>query len=287
LPARAKAIDVADAPIEGTPMTTALRVAAIQMNAGASVGDNLERAARLIADAAAAGAALALLPENFGLMGLHARDKLAAQERDGEGPQQAFLSRMAREHRQYVIGGSVPIASDDPARSKQSLLVYGPDGARIARYDKLHLFRFTHGDEDYDEAKTIAAGSEPTSFAAPCGRVGLSICYDVRFPELYRALGEVALLVVPAAFTARTGEAHWETLLRARAIENQCYVLAAAQSGTHPGGRRTWGHSMLVDPWGTIVGVLAEGEGIVVGDVDPARVADVRRRLPALTHRTL
>jgi nitrilase len=287
LPARAKAIDVADAPIEGTPMTMALRVAAIQMNAGASVGDNLERAARLIADAAAAGAALALLPENFGLMGVHARDKLAAQERDGEGPQQAFLSRMAREHCQYVIGGSVPIASDDPARAKQSLLVYGPDGARIARYDKIHLFRFTHGDEDYDEAKTIAAGSEPTSFAAPCGRVGLSICYDVRFPELYRALGEVALLVVPAAFTARTGEAHWETLLRARAIENQCYVLAAAQSGTHPGGRRTWGHSMLVDPWGTIVGVLAEGEGIVVGDVDPARVADVRRRLPALTHRTL
>jgi nitrilase len=287
LPARAKAIDVADAPIEGTPMTMALRVAAIQMNAGASVGDNLERAARLIADAAAAGAALALLPENFGLMGLHARDKLAAQERDGEGPQQAFLSRMAREHGQYVIGGSVPIASDDPARAKQSLLVYGPDGARIARYDKIHLFRFTHGDEDYDEAKTIAAGSEPTSFAAPCGRVGLSICYDVRFPELYRALGEVALLVVPAAFTARTGEAHWETLLRARAIENQCYVLAAAQSGTHPGGRRTWGHSMLVDPWGAIVGVLAEGEGIVVGDVDPARIADVRRRLPALTHRTL
>jgi nitrilase len=266
---------------------TAMRVAAVQMTSGASVPDNLERAEGLVARAANAGATLVLLPENFGLMGAHARDKLDAQEHDGDGPQQAFLARMAREHRQYVIGGSVPIASGDPTRAKQSLLVYGPVGARVARYDKIHLFRFTHGDEDYDEAKTIVAGSEPTSFDAPCGRVGLSICYDVRFPELYRALGDVALLVVPAAFTARTGEAHWETLLRARAIENQCYVLAAAQAGTHPGARRTWGHSMLVDPWGTVVDVRAEGEGIVVGDIEPDRLADVRRKLPALAHRTL
>ena len=272
----------------GTRMTAiSMRVAAVQMNSGASVADNLERAEALVARAANAGATLVLLPENFGLMGLRARDKIDAQERDGDGAQQAFLARMAREHRQYVIGGSVPIASGDPTRAKQSLLVYGPDGARVARYDKIHLFSFTHGDEDYDEAKTIVAGSEPTSFAAPCGRVGLSICYDVRFPELYRALGEVALLVVPAAFTARTGEAHWETLLRARAIENQCYVLAAAQAGTHPGGRRTWGHSMLVDPWGTVVDARAEGEGIVVGDIEPERLADVRRKLPALAHRTL
>jgi nitrilase len=264
-----------------------MRVAAVQMTSAASVTDNLEHAEGLVARAANAGAALVLLPENFGLMAAHARDKLDTQERDGDGPQQAFLARMAREHRQYVIGGSVPIACDDPTRAKQSLLVYGPDGARVARYDKIHLFRFTHGNEDYDEAKTIVAGSEPTSFDAPCGRVGLSICYDVRFPELYRALGDVALLVVPAAFTARTGEAHWETLLRARAIENQCYVLAAAQSGTHPGGRRTWGHSMLVDPWGMVVDVRADGEGIVVGDIDPERLADVRRKLPALAHRTL
>ena len=264
-----------------------LRVAAIQMNSGASVGANLERAGALVAHAAAAGASLVLLPENFGLMGLGARDKIAAQERDGDGAQQAFLARAAREHRQYLIGGSVPIASGDPTRAKQSLLVYGPDGARVARYDKIHLFRFTQGREDYDEAKTIVAGSEPTSFAAPCGHVGLSICYDVRFPELYRALGDMALCVVPAAFTAPTGEAHWETLLRARAIENQCYVLAAAQTGTHPGGRRTWGHSMLVDPWGEILALQAEGEGVIVGDVDPARLADVRARLPALMHRTL
>jgi deaminated glutathione amidase len=264
-----------------------LRVAAVQMTSGAKVEENLRAADAWVGQAAAAGASLVLLPENFGLMGLHARDKLAAQERDGDGPQQAFLARMARKHRQYVIGGSVPLASDDPVRTKQSLLVYGPDGARLARYDKVHLFRFTHGDEDYDEAKTIVAGSEPASFAAPCGRVGLSICYDVRFPELYRALGDMALLVVPAAFTARTGEAHWEALLRARAIENQCYVLAAAQAGVHPGGRRTWGHSMLIDPWGQVVASRPEGEGVVVGDVDPARIADVRAKLPALSHRVL
>jgi nitrilase len=266
---------------------TTLRAAAVQMTSGADVAENLAIAERLTSTAVEQGAALVLLPENFGLMGLRARDKLAAQERDGDGPQQAFLARAAAKHRVYVIGGSVPIACGDPDRVRQSLLVYGPDGARIARYDKIHLFRFTHGDEDYDEAKTIVPGDEPASFMAPCGRVGLSICYDLRFPELFRALGDVALLVVPAAFTARTGEAHWETLLRARSIENQCYVLAAAQCGTHPGGRRTWGHSMLVDPWGQVVAEKIDGEGVAVGDVDPARIAEVRSRLPALLHRTL
>ena len=264
-----------------------MRVAAVQMTSGASVDENLRAAAELIGIAAGGGAELVLLPENFGLMGLHARDKLAIQERDGDGPQQAFLARMAQAHRAYVIGGSVPISCDDPARVRQTLLVYGPDGARSARYDKIHLFRFTHGDEDYDEAKTIVAGSEPATFAARCGRVGLSICYDLRFPELYRALGDLALIVVPAAFTARTGEAHWEALLRARAIENQCYVLAAAQAGTHPGGRRTWGHSMLVGPWGDLLDVRAEGAGIVAGIVEPPVIAEVRNKLPALQHRTL
>jgi len=264
-----------------------MRVAAIQMTSGADVAENLRKAQRLTEAAAADGARLVLLPENFGLMGLHARDKLAVQEHDGDGPQQALLARMARDHRLYVVGGSVPIACDDPTRTRQTLLVYGPDGARLARYDKIHLFRFTHGDEDYDEAKTILAGAQPASFVAPCGPVGLSICYDVRFPELYRALGEVSLVVVPAAFTARTGRAHWETLLRARAIENQCYVLAAAQTGVHPGGRRTWGHSMLVDPWGEVIAIRREDEGFIAGDVDPARLADVRSRLPALAHRIL
>lgn len=268
-------------------MPARLRVAAVQMTSGADVAANLEVAERLTAAAVADGASVVLLPENFGLIGLHARDKLAAQERDGDGPQQAFLSRAAREHSIHLIGGSVPIESGDAARARQSLLVYGPDGARVTRYDKIHLFRFTHGDEDYDEAKTITAGDEPRWFTLPYGRVGLSICYDLRFPELFRAQGDMVLLVVPAAFTARTGRAHWETLLRARAIENQCYVLAAAQTGTHPGGRQTWGHSMLVDPWGEVVAVQPDGEGVVVGDVDPARLADVRARLPALSHRTL
>lgn len=264
-----------------------MRVAAIQMTSGADVGENLREAEALLEAAAREGAGLVLLPENFGLMGMRARDKLDVREPDGDGPQQALLARMAARNRQFVIGGSVPIASGDPQRVRQALLAYGPDGTRVARYDKIHLFRFTQGDEDYDEARTIEAGSAPASFAAPCGRVGLSICYDLRFPELYRRLGDLALIVVPAAFTATTGEAHWETLLRARAIENQCYVLASAQAGTHPGGRRTWGHSMLVDPWGTIVASRAAGPGIVVGEVDPARIADVRARLPALSHRTL
>jgi nitrilase len=266
---------------------SSLRVAAVQMTSGTDVEGNLREAERLTTEAASAGAKLVLLPENFGLMAIRSHDKLAAREEDGDGPQQAFLARMARTHRLYMIGGSVPIACGDPARSRQTLLVYGPDGARVARYDKIHLFRFTHGEEDYDEAKTIVAGDEPASFIAPCGPVGLSICYDLRFPELYRAYDDVALLVVPAAFTARTGEAHWETLLRARAIENQCYMLAAAQTGTHPGGRRTWGHSMLVDPWGDVIAVRPEGAGIAFGEVDPSRIADVRARLPALMHRTL
>lgn len=268
-------------------MPSTMRVAAIQMTSGADIADNLLMAEDLVDAAAREGAKLVVLPENFGLMGLAARDKLAASERDGDGVEQAFLARMAKRHRQYVIGGSVPLDSGDPERVRQALLVYGPEGVRVARYDKIHLFRYTHGDEDYDEARTIAAGGESASFDAPCGRIGLSICYDLRFPELYRSFPDLALIVVPAAFTARTGEAHWEVLLRARAIENQCYVLAAAQTGTHPGGRRTWGHSMLIDPWGVVVASRAEGAGIVVGDIDPARIDDVRRRLPALAHRAL
>ena len=270
-----------------TASSTSFRVAAVQMVSGADVAANLAQAEPLIAKAVREGAKLVLLPENFGLMGLHAKDKIAIREPDGDGIQQAFLSATARRHRITLIGGSVPIACDDPTRIKQALLVYGPDGTRIARYDKIHLFRFTQGDEDYDEAKTISAGTTTQSFVADCGRVGLSICYDVRFPELYRSFSDLALIVVPAAFTVPTGAAHWETLLHARAIENQCYVLAAAQGGTHPGGRRTWGHSMLVDPWGEIVAQLDDGAGVVVGDVDPVRISDVRARLPALTHRTM
>jgi len=264
------------------------RVAAVQMVSGDDVAANLAQAAPLVDEAAAAGAKLVLLPENFGFMGRRPADKLAVRERDGSGPQQDFLAERARRHRIFVIGGSIPIDGGDPSRVRQSLLVYGPDGARTARYDKIHLYRFTHGDEDYDEAMTIAAGATPVAIDTGAGRVGLSICYDVRFPELYRALGDVALIVVPAAFTARTGAAHWDLLLRTRAVENQCYVLAAAQGGVHPGGRRTYGHSMLVDPWGELMAARADdGPGVVVGDVDPARIASVRQSLPALAHRML
>ena len=268
-------------------MSERMRVAAVQTVAGGDVSANLEQAAVLVAEAAAQGAQLIVLPEYFGILGARATDKLAARERDGAGPQQDFLARVAREHGAIVVGGSVPLASADPGRVRSACLVYGPDGSRMARYDKIHLFRFTQGAEDYDETRTIEPGDKVVAFDARCGRVGLSICYDVRFPELYRALGGCALLLVPAAFTATTGAAHWELLLRSRAVENQCYVLAAAQGGRHPNGRRTWGHSMLVDPWGAIVAVKEEGQGVVVGDVDPARIAEVRSQLPALTHRVM
>jgi nitrilase len=261
------------------------RVAAVQTVSGGDVAANLAQAAPLVAEAAARGAGLVVLPEYFGILGAHATDKLAVQESDGDGPQQAWLSAQAKAHGIWLVGGTVPVASSDPARVRSASLVYGPDGARVARYDKIHLFAFARGAERYDEGQTIERGSEPTTFELPCGRVGMSVCYDLRFPELYRALGELALILVPAAFTAITGAAHWHVLLRTRAIENQCYVLAAAQGGEHPNGRRTYGHSVLIDPWGEIVAERDQGPGVIVGDIDPERLAAVRGELPALAHR--
>jgi deaminated glutathione amidase len=263
------------------------RVAAVQMVSGGDVVANLAAAEVLVAAAARGGARLVVLPEYFGILGARAGDKLAVRETDGDGQQQAFLARLAREHRIWLVGGTVPLACGDPDRVRSACLVYGPDGGRVARYDKIHLFAFARGDENYDEAKTIEPGTTPATFSLPCGQVGLSVCYDLRFPELYRGLGELALILVPAAFTAVTGAAHWHLLLRARAVENQCYVLAAAQGGEHPNGRRTYGHSLLIDPWGTIVAEHADGPGIVLGDVDPARLDEVRGQLPALAHRVL
>ncbi len=264
-----------------------LRVGAVQMVSGGDVGANLAAAAALIADATAAGARLVVLPEYFGIFGARAGDKLAVREADGDGPQQRFLADEARRHHVWLVGGTVPVACGDPERVRSACLVYGPDGKRVARYDKIHLFAFTRGEEQYDEGRTIEAGRTPATFDLPCGRAGLSVCYDLCFPELYRGFGDVSLIVVPSAFTATTGAAHWHLLLRARAVENQCYVLAAAQGGAHPGGRRTYGHSVLIDPWGRIVAEHDEGAGIVVGDVDPARIAEVRAQLPALAHRVL
>ena len=263
------------------------RVAAVQMVSGSDVAANLAIAEPLISTAAAAGARLVVLPEYFGILGARATDKLAVRETDGAGPQQAFLARLARTHGIWLVGGTVPVATADPTRVRSSCLMYGPDGARVARYDKIHLFAFARGDENYDEARTIERGTTPVAVDLPCGRVGLSVCYDLRFPELYRGLGTLSLILVPSAFTATTGAAHWHLLLRARAVENQCYVLAAAQGGAHPNGRRTYGHSVLIDPWGHVVAEQDEGPGVVAGVIDPARLAEVRAQLPALSHRVL
>ncbi|HEY8244016.1 MAG: carbon-nitrogen hydrolase family protein [Vicinamibacteria bacterium] len=269
-------------------MTRAFRAAAVQMVSGGDVAANLAHAQGLIAHAARDGAELVLLPEYFGILGAQPADKVRVAERDGAGPQQDFLATQARRYGIVLIGGSVPLACDDASRVRSACLAYGPDGTRVARYDKVHLFRFAHGDEAYDETRTIERGEAPVAFDAPFGRVGLSICYDLRFPELYRALGDCALVCVPSAFTWTTGNAHWHLLLRTRAVENQVYVLAAAQGGEHPGRRRTYGHSCLVDPWGEIVAERAEdGPGVVAGVVDPARTSEVRARLPAHEHRLL
>jgi nitrilase len=266
-----------------------MKVAALQMVATPDVDRNLDAARRLIAQAAAAGAQLVALPEYFCLMGRRDDDKLAVAETAGDGPIQQALSDAARQHGLWVVGGTLPLRGADAQHAINSSIVFGPDGLPAARYDKIHLFAFDNGRERYDEGRTLNAGRQPVALQAGPIRVGLSICYDLRFPELYRAMMNPPcdLIVVPAAFTYTTGQAHWELLLRARAVENQCYVLAAAQGGTHENGRRTWGHSLVCDPWGEVVAVQAEGEGVVMADVDLARIAQVRQQLPALAHRRL
>lgn len=264
-----------------------MKIAAVQMVSTPDVGRNLEAASRLIADAAAQGAGWIGLPEYFCLLGRQDGDKLLHAEAPGDGPIQRFLADAARRHGVWLFGGTLPIQAGE--RVFNSHGVYAPDGTQAARYDKIHLFAFDNGRERYDEGRTLAAGHQPQAVQAGELRVGLSVCYDLRFPELYRALMQPPcdVLAVPAAFTYTTGRAHWELLLRARAVENQCYVLAPAQGGTHENGRRTWGHSMVIDPWGEVLAVLPEGEGVVVAEVGPARLAEVRTQLPALAHRRL
>lgn len=264
-----------------------MRLAALQMVSTPDVAENLVVAQKLVGQAAADGAQLVLLPEYWAVMGMQETDKLAVAESFGDGMIQQCLRDMAQQHGVWLIGGTMPLQSAEPGKVLNTTLVYNPAGECVARYDKMHLFGFTRGDESYDESRTIVCGERTGFFEAPFGRVGLSVCYDLRFPELYRALGDCSLIVVPSAFTYTTGEAHWEILLRARAIENQCYVLAAAQGGMHRNGRRTWGHSMLVDPWGVLLDVLPVGEGIVSGILDSARLVAVRESLPALQHRRL
>lgn len=263
------------------------RVAAVQTVSGPDVADNLGRAGALIAEAVGQGARLVALPEYFGIMGLKDTDKVAARERDGDGPIQRFLAETAQRHGIWLLGGSVPLESPVEGKVYNASLLYDDRGERVVRYDKIHLFGLELGTEKFSEARTITPGREVKTAASPFGRLGLSICYDVRFPELYRAMGVVDILFVPSAFTATTGRAHWEPLLRARAIENLAWVIAPAQGGSHPNGRETHGHSMIVDPWGKVIAERAREPGVVIAEIDPTYQARMRASLPALEHRTL
>ncbi|NLY26715.1 MAG: carbon-nitrogen hydrolase family protein [Alcaligenaceae bacterium] len=263
-------------------------VAAIQMVSVPDLATNLAQASDLITQAAAAGAKMLVLPEYFCFLGHKDTDKLALREQPGNGPIQRFLADHAQRLGVWIFAGTLPLDTGDPARIYNTLLVFDPSGNVVARYDKIHLFGFRRGEEAYDESRSIKAGElTPRCVDTPCGPAGLSICYDIRFPELYRNMGHVSLNILPAAFTYTTGSAHWEILLRARAIENQCYLVASAQGGRHPNGRRTWGHSMIIDPWGEILDVLPEGPGFVMATLSLDKLASVRQALPALTHRVL
>lgn len=271
-----------------------MKIAAVQMVSTPDLDRNLLAAGRLVQEAAALGARLVALPEYFCLLGRRDTDKLAVAERPGQGPVQAFLGEAAKRHGLWIVGGTMPMAvPGSTERVRNTCLVFGPDGEALARYDKIHLFAFDNGRERYDEARVLEPGDTPSGFMAQGHRVGLSVCYDLRFPELYRALASAPaqppcdLMCVPSAFTHTTGQAHWELLLRARAVENQCYVLAPAQGGLHENGRRTWGHSMIVGPWGEVLACHQEGEGVVLAELDAARLAEVRQQLPALEHRRL
>jgi deaminated glutathione amidase len=266
-----------------------MKIAAIQMTSGPDVAANLESARSLLEEAAAGGASLAALPENFAFMGLKDADKRGIAESDGRGPIQDFLAGTALRLRMTIVGGTIPLRAGSDGRVAAASLVYGTDGKRIARYDKIHLFDvdIPGRKETYRESAHVAPGSSATVVDTPVGRVGLSVCYDVRFPELFRALSAsgAQLLTVPSAFTGPTGQAHWETLLRARAIENLCYVIAPAQSGFHPNGRETYGDSMIIDYWGRILQRLPRGRGVVLADIDTEAQAQVRSNFPALQHR--
>ena len=265
-----------------------MQVAVIQMVSAPEVDVNLLRADALLAEAARRGAELAVLPEYFCLMGRAETDKIDARENSGSGPIQSFLADAALRHGLWLAGGSIPLATPAPDRVLNTTLVFDPRGQVRARYDKRHLFAFQRDEERYAEADTIVPGTDIAAFDLNGLRIGLSICYDLRFPEHYRTLSDpdpCDLFLVPAAFTYTTGEKHWELLLRARAVENLAYVAASAQGGRHPNGRRTWGHSMIIDPWGEVLAMQSEGEGVVVASVDRDRLATVRASLPALQHR--
>jgi deaminated glutathione amidase len=270
-----------------------LTLAAVQMVSTTDVTDNLAAADRLIREAVARGADLVALPEYFCLMGGADGDRLRISEPPGAGPIQTALSSAARRHGIWLVGGTVPLRTARGDRVRNASCLFAPDGSLAARYDKMHLFAYDDGSEAYDEGRVLEAGTTPIATNAGGIRLALSVCYDLRFPELFRALTFAAgerpldLICVPSAFTHATGADHWSLLLRARAVENQCYVLAAAQGGLHADGRRTWGHSSIIDPWGDVLACVDAGEGVAVAPLDMARILAVRRKLPALQHRVL
>lgn len=273
---------------------TPISIASLQMVSTPRLKDNLEVAQTLIQQAAQQGAKLVLLPEYFCFMGHKDTDKLALAEPFGEGPIQAFIAHQAQQYGVFIIAGTIPLqvppnelTEGEPVRVYNSSLVFSPEGQCIARYDKIHMFCFSSGKEHYDEAQVLKPGTQPVVADILGLRVGLSVCYDLRFPELFRRMAPLDLIVMPAAFTYTTGQAHWELLNRTRAVENQCYVLACGQGGKHENGRRTFGHSMLVGPWGEVENVREEGQGVVLGRLDPVKIQQVRTSLPALSHRVL
>jgi len=265
-------------------------LAAIQMASSPNVSANLIEAGRLIEKAVSQGAALIVLPENFAIMGQSETDKLAVAETDGSGPIQDFLAKTAERLKVWLVGGTMPIRAEN-GKVRAACLVYNDKGERAGRYDKIHLFdvNVPGTDEQYHESKTIDAGDEALVLDTPFGRLGLSICYDLRFPELFRQMADsgMDILAVPSAFTAQTGAAHWEILVRARSVENLCYTIAANQGGFHVNGRETFGHSMIVDPWGQVLGSLPQGAGVVTAEFNRDRLQKVRAAFPALTHRKL
>ncbi|HVC49916.1 MAG TPA: carbon-nitrogen hydrolase family protein [Burkholderiales bacterium] len=264
-----------------------VRVAAVQMVSGPDVMANIETARTLVVQAKNLGARLVVLPEYFPVMGMKDTDKLLVSESFGTGPIQDFLSQTARSSQLWIVGGTLPIKAATPDRVRNSCLVFDDQGVLRARYDKIHLFGMDFGGECYRESDTIESGRDIVALDSPFGRIGLSICYDLRFPELYRQMGEVDILCIPSAFTELTGQAHWEVLLRARAIENLAYVIASGQGGIHPSGRETHGNSMIVDPWGVVVKRLGKGPGLVLADLSAERRQRLREGLPALKHKIL
>ena len=267
------------------------RVAAIQMASGPNVGANLIEVKRLITQAVDAGAELIVLPENFAIMGLTEADKVGLREKEGDGPIQAFLSQQAKDNGVWIVGGTIPLESADENKVRAACLLFDAEGKQVARYDKIHLFdvMLEENKESYIESETIEAGDSCIVVDTPFGRLGIAICYDLRFPELFRMLLDqgVDIIAVPSAFTAITGRAHWETLVRARAIENLSYVIAAAQGGYHVNGRETYGNSMIVDPWGVVLDRLPNGSGVVSAEIDPVRLALTRQNFPSISHRKL